>query len=379
MDEEIDTVNGNNGRNYLSTLHTLSQKLVDSASQFKKEDGKNCRLLDKPNIHRLIELSVTSLPLVGHGRILSELVFEMVHFFFKKWFEDNPNPDSHLTAVDKALSRTWCCNVYVSYNMYKHGADKQRPLAKRNLLRLFFGEKVFKVSANSEQFKGLFDQFFKDLDHIFKPPVRKMLEDCVPSTFIESIQEYKCYRPIKNVPFDDVRLCWGLELISEHIQENKEVVKSSSRFFEHCSLLTIDKYKMGFRSYPYKTVRPGTAVQILVHYEDKAKNIIISKETRNIMERSKVLIAVLYILQLHGHIWIIGLRLIKEGCFFLVSKEDITVVRMSIFVQRVGLVHQCSSSCKIQSGSMTAHNSNLLDGGRFKVLDRPNGLPPFFG
>ena len=124
MDEEIDTVNGNNGRNYLSILHTLSQKLVDSASQFIKEDGKNCRLLDKPNIHRLLELSVTSLPLVGHGRILSELVFEMVHFFFKKWFEDNPSPDSHLSAVDRALSRTWCCNVYVSYNMYKHGANK---------------------------------------------------------------------------------------------------------------------------------------------------------------------------------------------------------------------------------------------------------------
>ena len=113
----------------------------------------------------------------------------MVHFFFKKWFEYNPSPDSHLTAVDIALSRTWCSNVYVSYNMYKHGADKQRALAKRDLLRLFFGEKLFKVSANSEQFKGLFDQFFKDLDHIFNSPVRTMLEDCVPSTFIESIQE----------------------------------------------------------------------------------------------------------------------------------------------------------------------------------------------
>ena len=379
LDNEIDSVRGDNGHKYLSSLHTLSQSFVESSSSFIKEDGNNCRLLDKPNIHRLLELTVTTLPLFGHGRILSELVFEMVHFFFKKWFEENPHSDSHLSAIDLALSRNWCSNFYVAYNIYRFGTDSERPLASNSLLRLVFGQQVLEHIEPPQCLKGLFEEFFQRLDGLFKPPVKTLLEDCVPSTFIDSMQEYRCNNSIKTCSLEDNRLCWGLEIISEHLQLDLETAKNEFRLFENCSLITIDKYKSGSHSYPYRTIKVGTAVTVLVPTESDSEHLIISNNQQTSTNCKRLLTAVMYIMNLRHHNWIIGLRMIPQGGFHAVSKHDVIVIRISTCVQRVGLVHQCTSECNIQQGRLTVHKNGLLDGGLFKVLLRKDGFPPFLG
>ena len=97
------------------------------------------------------------------------------------------------------------------------------------------------------------------------------------------------------------------------------------------------------------------------------------------MYKRQVITAVMYIMNLRHQNWIIGLRMIPQNGSHVVSKDDVIAVRISTSVQRVGLVHQCTSECNIQQGRLTIHKTGLLDGGLFKVLLRKDGFPPFLG
>ena len=103
-DEDIELVHGNNRKGYYSTLLRLATDYTSSVNKYLNSCNTQVNFKpDKPNGYRLIELTVHTLPLFGHGLLFSEMIFEMVHFFFKKWLEDNTHPDSHITAVEIAL------------------------------------------------------------------------------------------------------------------------------------------------------------------------------------------------------------------------------------------------------------------------------------
>jgi hypothetical protein len=67
----------------------LSQKLKD--------------LLDKPNVHRLIELYAHTIPAYGHVKHVTELLFESAHQPLKRAVNCSDHHDPQIAAVYSAL------------------------------------------------------------------------------------------------------------------------------------------------------------------------------------------------------------------------------------------------------------------------------------
>ena len=110
--------------------------------------GDEAVLKDRPNSHRLIELTVNTIPQFGHGKLISELILELTHTFFKKWLKENTRHDSHITAVDLFLCRNWSLNLYFLHKMWKYGDENDKSTARKGLVRLFFGS-----LKNADKFK----------------------------------------------------------------------------------------------------------------------------------------------------------------------------------------------------------------------------------
>ena len=95
--------------------------------------------IDKPNVHRLLELSVHTLPIFAHVLLIAELVFEGAHQPFKKALGRSSNGNAHIYASHMILSRDWLSRVTHSYALWQNGDDGTKYRALRTLLMLFCG------------------------------------------------------------------------------------------------------------------------------------------------------------------------------------------------------------------------------------------------
>lgn len=117
---------------------------------------------------------MNTIPLFGQGRIISELILELVHFFVKKWLEDNRYSDYHITAVDIALYRYWTRKTSV---ITECGNLQTMTLkaSLRSLLCLLFGEFSMNVDISNVEIKAEVSTFVENLKAIIEDPIPSLL------------------------------------------------------------------------------------------------------------------------------------------------------------------------------------------------------------
>ncbi len=67
--------------------------------------AKKC--IDKPNVHRLLELAYTTLPMMGHISRVDELVLEKCHQSLKRAIHQSNNKDIQLFSMSTAMFNDW--------------------------------------------------------------------------------------------------------------------------------------------------------------------------------------------------------------------------------------------------------------------------------
>lgn len=82
---------------YLQKLHELSVRDYDKVGVH----------LNKPNVHRLVELYTHTIPLFGHARHVQELLFETAHQPLKRAICRSNMKDPQVSAVHAALFNDW--------------------------------------------------------------------------------------------------------------------------------------------------------------------------------------------------------------------------------------------------------------------------------
>ncbi len=65
------------------------------------------KTIDKPNVHRLVELVRTTLPMIGHVSRVGELVLEKAHQILKRAIRLSNNKEVHLQSVTSAIFNDW--------------------------------------------------------------------------------------------------------------------------------------------------------------------------------------------------------------------------------------------------------------------------------
>ena len=90
----------------------MATQYLSHCEEVMRDDDKAGAILDKPNAHRAIELVMHTVPTFGHAGNCSKMVLELMHQVFKNWLERSAHQDSHLTAVERALTKDWMGRAY---------------------------------------------------------------------------------------------------------------------------------------------------------------------------------------------------------------------------------------------------------------------------
>ena len=92
---------------YLADLRSMSKDYVKSVDEVCSRSPQSKQQMDKPNLHKLLELHVHTIPAFGHVREITELVFELAHQPLKRCIARSNNRMSHLFAVEHCVANDW--------------------------------------------------------------------------------------------------------------------------------------------------------------------------------------------------------------------------------------------------------------------------------
>jgi hypothetical protein len=96
------------GMERLDALFQLSCKYVADLHYICSHSANGVgRTLNKPNVHRLLELYAHTLPAFGHVGHFQELLFETAHQPRKRGIKRSNSRDPHLAAVQAVLANDW--------------------------------------------------------------------------------------------------------------------------------------------------------------------------------------------------------------------------------------------------------------------------------
>lgn len=103
--EAWEFVHGCRMGSYHRSLQVLACNFVKSSNRFiNAYPALGCHI-DRPNIHRLLELSYQTIPLFNHVSYIYELVFESSHQPLKFYLSRNHTLSSHIYAVHLILAK----------------------------------------------------------------------------------------------------------------------------------------------------------------------------------------------------------------------------------------------------------------------------------
>lgn len=125
---------------YLAELKTMSKDYVKGVDIICGEFRFLCNLLDKPNLHRVIELyEHTIIPSFGHAREFMELVFECTHQPINRCNAKSNHHEAHLSAVEHCLVNDWQGRLVNAHRALARNETKDVYLEKKGIRRLRLG------------------------------------------------------------------------------------------------------------------------------------------------------------------------------------------------------------------------------------------------
>ena len=103
----VDDFNKEGGTYHMSKLEGIAKRYINMCNIFCRRNVMARKELDKPNLHRLLELYTHSIPALGHVRNFNELVFECAHQPLKRTMAGSNFHDSHIQGIDHAIADDW--------------------------------------------------------------------------------------------------------------------------------------------------------------------------------------------------------------------------------------------------------------------------------
>ena len=130
-------VHGSSQVVYHGRIHRLVVKFVEGVRDACDSKPWLKMHLDKPNVHRLLELSVHTVPLYGHALLVAEMIFEAHHQQFKSDMSSSSNQNAHVYASRLELVRDWLARITEVFSIVQKSEGTRREMAMRSLLWLF--------------------------------------------------------------------------------------------------------------------------------------------------------------------------------------------------------------------------------------------------
>jgi len=384
---------GNQGQ---SRLNAESEKtvrfLLKSVNELSISDKTLGSFMDKPNLHRLLELCHHSVFAFGHTRNVAEMGLETVHQILKRSLHGNTHTDKHLTAIHHAICADWQRRVIEGFNEISLETDN---LKKLNLLKiqaiLMLGKQAERLDITSTVHQEFLASFDEKLSELLKEPFRSYLLNEVSFNFHKESES---------------RVWLGMDIIKDdastdksYISQGKEILTSTYGFLEcemicfKAAALTRSSGSKKGRVYPYHKVSYANTIQICTTINHLRGPIVSSEDhggtnndhyyNTNIHSPNRRVIAFFavkcFIKSREGpQLFAIANKLKKlpgTRCFIL-SSDTIQLVQMSHTVRRVGMIHLCDSCQVLPLKRQVIHSKTIFDRGEYILLPRSSVFPP---
>ena len=144
-------VHGSRMNAYHRSLQIIASNFIKSVDKFVRNYPLLACHIDRPNVHRLLELTTHTIPLYNHMRYICELVFESSHQPLKFFLSRNHSLNSHVYAVQLVLAQDWMTRLWHLWYIYRSKSEKNsyKHYAFVGLLRLLFGVDVDSINWRS--------------------------------------------------------------------------------------------------------------------------------------------------------------------------------------------------------------------------------------
>lgn len=182
------------GKKRLQSLRTKAIKYLESVHHLCSTRPKLRKILDKPNLHRLLEFYQHTLPMFRNVSFILELVLERAHKDLKTSVNKSNQKKSHIQAMETVLSNDWVCRV--AHELVRQPENEKHPYI--SLLR-YLGKETSDSSVSAEEISYIRNTFKPDLLHDFKSKAHSLCRNSC-SQWIP-----KQKKPMCDIPSEQIR------------------------------------------------------------------------------------------------------------------------------------------------------------------------------
>ena len=392
-------VHGDKMDSYHRALQILAANFIKSVEKFAQSYPTLSTHVDRPNIHRLMELVYHTIPMMNHISYVCELVFESAHQPLKFFLSRNHTLNSHVYSVQLILAKDWLIRLWSLWRVYKDECDedKYRKFALLGMIRLIGGKEVDNIQWDSPALSPAIDELRAHIHELMDGLVERRLHRWYHEAQMTFTSQpfWVLHPPPKGHTFNVAQT----RFYNSALTDLSELGRQSRSDLKLCNKALLDRGFGSMTKSSHERLEVGDIVQLLLQpgFEDKkftsqfisSKGIpafftvggfIKSKSGTNwaIIKQCKMLSPIRL-----PQIPDINLPPFVEvqtvGFFNNITDSPWHYVELSNDVRKVGAVHNCGShgSCHFSSRTLAVnHSHTTLDAGRFYLLTKRMGYPP---
>ena len=398
------------------SLKEMAEHYVREVDSLCKTCSHSKKFLDKPNIHRLLELYHHSIPAMGHVRHFQELMFETAHQPLKRALRQSNHRDAQLHAMHAIAEDEWKYRLHAALNGAST-ADEFSEADCRSIKRILCGSDSFNANEeiDCEQIR----------DSMWKPTIDYLLSQCDKS-YHDGNSPLEWF-PVERTTQEEDFVLPGLRIeFAADLHSCKEVLKSIHHSelisgANFCTVLMAKKECPASQSRSFscnstvRSVQSGDVVESIVHKSWRLqsrngptrttgsdRSILLCDITSSLYkpERSdefeKTQWKILQLMHFSGastskmYSYVIPIVHYEEGGFQVSNsrinmyKADRTkgvfILPLSVAATKVLSIHPCwagQGSCHISCSTKSVHHSKDDGSNQLHfICTRAHGFPP---
>ena len=385
-------------------LHRL-HALQESASEYIKELDNLCKMsekarkcLDKPNVHRLLELYHLSLPAFGTVHLIQELVLERGHQELKRGVTHSNFKNPQLQAMEHALGNDWVCRLGTELQDVHMDGNGWSTATFRSVLRLL-GHRQWELSIPGT--------VQKQVQQAFPPPVMASIRrqhlsmsSLVHTTYSWVVPRSAC-RGIGNSNIHFQFTDEDLTDLETFLVERANADRISTRPLfapETPSDVSVERYAEAHWTVTHGHVQPATTGILKLRVGDVIQKVTalpmqtrrhpseiqVDEEVLNVTEPCQL--AYWRVISIFGvkhgddrsrlYTAVVHCELDNNGLLILpLTGTPRIVLPLTARVRRVMLIHNCSNECRIKEDFSVTHSVSSTGGDRYFPFGRADGYP----
>ena len=392
-------VHGSLINSYHRALQILASNFIKSVDKFGKEYPSLASHVDRPNIHRLLELVYHTIPRFHHLAYFCELVFESSHQPLKFFLSRNHTLNSHVYSVHLILAKDWMQRIWALWSMHNDEAesDRFRLNAVLGLIKLFAGDGADIINWSSMATASHFDEFREHLRAVMKGTIEKRLSKWYSDVRMSYNTEprWELHAPSKSNAFTEQQTLFFRQVL----HELSKLCLQREDLFQLCHKALLQR---GFGSSArsiHEQLKIGDIVQVLLADGFQRKKFLSnsisgsgsptffvvgvfirskSESKWAVVKHCKLLYPTV-LGQLPHTLNHHRIEVLTPDFYKPATVDQCQYIELSNDIRKVGVVHKCGATgaCTFNSDTRrVTHSRTTLEGSRFFILTRSMAYPP---